>query len=72
MERRVLDFDFAAAQEAALISADLRAKGRPAEIRDVQIAGVVAARRATLATRNTKHFFDTGIPLFNPWEDGPK
>jgi predicted nucleic acid-binding protein len=37
------------------------------EIRDTQVAGIAAARRATLATRNTGHFEDTGIGLVNPW-----
>ena len=67
---RVLDFDVAAADEAAVLSARLRANGRPVEIRDVMIAGIVAARRGTLATRNTKHFQDTKIRLVNPWDDG--
>ena len=65
---RVLDFDPAAATEAATIAAKLQAVGRPIEMRDVMIAGTVAAHSAALATRNTKHFADTGIPLFNPWQ----
>jgi len=69
MESRVLDFDGAAAQEAASISSRLRAIGRSVEIRDVQIAGIVAARRGTLVTRNTKHFAETGVPLVDPWEE---
>ncbi len=68
LEGRILDFDLAAAREAALTSAALRSQGRPVEIRDVQIAGIVAARKGTLATRNTKHFADTGIALVSPWE----
>jgi predicted nucleic acid-binding protein len=72
MEGRILEFDVAAAQQAAIIAAKLHAVGRPVEIRDVQIAGVVAARRGTLATRNTKHFIDSGVPLVNPWKDGPR
>jgi len=68
MEGRVLDFDVAAAREAASVAARLRADGRPVEIRDVQIAGIVAARRGVLATRNTKHFLDAGITLVDPWE----
>ncbi len=67
---RVLNFDVAAADEAAVLSARLRSKGRPVEIRDVMIAGIVAARRGTLATRNTKHFQDTKIRVVNPWEEG--
>jgi hypothetical protein len=31
------------------------------------IAGTVAARRGTLATRNMKHFADTGIAVIDPW-----
>jgi predicted nucleic acid-binding protein len=37
------------------------------EIRDVQIAGITAARRAQLATRNTRHFTELGIALIDPW-----
>ena len=67
-EGRVLDFDTIAAHEAAIIAARLKASGRPIEMRDVQIAGIVVARRGTLATRNTKHFLDTGIAWVNPFE----
>ena len=68
LENRVLDFDTTAAQQAAAIAAQLRAAGRPVEIRDVQIAGIVAARRGTLATGNTSHFVGTGVSLINPWK----
>lgn len=37
----------------------------PVEIRDVQIAGIVAARKAPLATRNVRHFDATGIELID-------
>jgi predicted nucleic acid-binding protein len=36
-------------------------------VRDVQIAGIVAAHRATLATRNTRHFENVGVELVDPW-----
>lgn len=65
---RVLDFDLAAANRGAEIGAKLRAIGHPPEIRDVMIAGIVAARRATLVTRNTRHFEHAGISLISPWE----
>ncbi len=64
---RVLELDAGAAEMAASIAAQARAVGRPIEIRDVLIAGTVAYRQATLATRNVKHFQDTGIRLVNPW-----
>jgi hypothetical protein len=67
LEGRVLPFEQSAAQEAASIAARRRRIGRPIEIRDAQIAGIVAARRGTLATRNTRHFSDLGIALTDPW-----
>ena len=66
-DRRVLAFDQPAAEAAATIAARQRENGRPVEIRDVQIAGIAAARKATLATRNTRHFEGTGITLIDPW-----
>jgi predicted nucleic acid-binding protein len=64
---RVLPFDQTAAEAAAIIAARQREAGRPIEIRDVQIAGITAARKSTLATRNTRHFEGTGITLIDPW-----
>ena len=64
---RVLAFDQAAADAAATIAARQREAGRPVEIRDVQLAGIAAARKATLATRNTRHFEGTGIAIVDPW-----
>lgn len=66
-EGRVLSFDRTAAQAAAVIAAERRRAGRPVEIRDVLIAGIAAARKATLATRNLRHFEGTGIGLVDPW-----
>lgn len=65
---RILPFDQTAAREAALLAAKRRRQGLPLEIRDIQIAGIALARRATVATRNIKHFSGTGIDLVNPWE----
>lgn len=67
LEGRVLFFDLEAANAAAAIVGRQRAAGRPAGIVDTQIAGIVASRRATLATRNTRHFQDAGIKLVDPW-----
>jgi toxin FitB len=66
-EGRILPFEQSAARAAALIAARQRQGGRPIEVRDAQIAGIAAARRATLATRNTRHFADLGIGLIDPW-----
>jgi toxin FitB len=42
-------------------------KGRAGDLRDTMIAGIVLARHATLATRNTAHFEDAAMHLVNPW-----
>lgn len=67
LDGRVLSFDQTAAEAAAAIAAEQRRAGRPIEIRDVEIAGIAAARKAALATRNTRHFEGTGISLIDPW-----
>lgn len=65
---RVQFFDRVAADAAGTIAASQQSVGRTIEIRDVQIAGVASARKATLATRNVRHFEGLGIRLVNPWE----
>ena len=65
---RVLPFDRTAAERAAAIAARRRLSGQTVEIRDVQIAGIAAARKATLATRNIRHFENLGIILVDPWQ----
>lgn len=69
LENRVLLFDTNAADHAAQLAADRKARGRPMDMRDTFIAGIALARRATLATRNTRHFDDLSIPVINPWAD---
>jgi len=66
---RVLDFDRTTAEETAALLAERRRAGRMLEIRDAMIAGIVRARRATLATRNVRHFTDTGTSIVDPWTD---
>jgi toxin FitB len=67
IDRRVASFDGAAAQQAADLMALRRKTGRPGDLRDTMIAGIVLANHATLATRNTAHFEDIAAPLINPW-----
>ena len=66
-EGRVLAFDQAAAQAAGTMVAARRGAGRTIEIRDLQIAGIAAARKATLATRNVRHFEGFGLAVVDPW-----
>jgi len=54
-------------EAAALIAAERRRKGRPVDMRNAQIAGIVVTRRAKLATRNVKHFADLNAEVVNPW-----
>ncbi|MGD0864454.1 MAG: type II toxin-antitoxin system VapC family toxin [Rhizomicrobium sp.] len=68
IQGRILPFDLAAAEAAAQFAARRRARGRPVEFRDVEIAGIVAARGATLATRNIRDFEDLKIDIVNPWQ----
>lgn len=67
IERRVAPFDAAAALEAGHLMAARYKKGRPGDLRDTMIAGIVLSCRATLATRNTPHFDDLSVPVINPW-----
>lgn len=68
LENRVLDFDSAAATEAAVLAAARQRAGRTVDMRDTQIAGIALARRATLATRNVRHFQDLSVTVIDPWQ----
>lgn len=67
MGHRIAPFDDEAAAQAADLMASRQRKGRPVELRDFMIAGIVSARHATLATRNLVHFEDLSVPVVNPW-----
>ena len=67
MGHRVAPFDDEAAAQAADLMASRQRQGRPVELRDTMIAGIVSARHATLATRNLVHFEDLAVPVVNPW-----
>lgn len=67
LENRILDFDQAAAEEAAVLMEKRRRVGRPVEARDTMIAGIALAQRATLATRNIRHFGDLTVSVVDPW-----
>ncbi|HEX6804732.1 MAG TPA: type II toxin-antitoxin system VapC family toxin [Terriglobales bacterium] len=69
IRNRIAAFDYDAAEHAAALMARRKQVGRPVELRDTMIAGIVLARHATLATRNTAHSQDTGIALVDPWRE---
>jgi predicted nucleic acid-binding protein len=68
LEDRILPFDAEAAKEAATRAATRRRAGKSVDVRDIQIAGIVAARRGMLATGNVRHFEGLDIQVLNPWE----
>jgi predicted nucleic acid-binding protein len=67
LENRVLGFDQPAAEAAAELAAERQQDGRPVDMRDTQIAGIAVARRATIATRNVRHFDGLSVPVVDPW-----
>jgi predicted nucleic acid-binding protein len=69
LEGRVLDFDSVAATEAAALAAERQKAGRPVDVRDTLIAGIALARRATLATRNVRHFQGLKVPVVDPYQE---
>jgi len=67
IDHRVASFDTDAAEYAGALRSARQKKGRPGDLRDTMIAGIVLAHRASLATRNTTYFDDLSTPLVNPW-----
>ena len=70
LDNRVLDFDASAAAEAAALASERQVAGRSVDMRDTLIAGIALARRATIATRNVRHFSDLKVPVVDPWKGG--
>lgn len=68
LDQRVLPFDNAAAEEAASLMEVRHRSGTLRDLRDTMIAGIALAQRATLATRNVRHFDDLSVPVVNPWQ----
>ena len=66
--RQVLPFDLASASAYADIVASREQQGNPISGFDAQIAAICRSQAASLATRNTRDFVDTGISLLDPWQ----
>lgn len=69
---RIYAFDQPAAEAAARLLAAARSAGRgarqlPANLADLQTAGIASANGLSLATRNIADFEAYGIPLIDPW-----
>ncbi|AZE70542.1 VapC toxin protein [Pseudomonas synxantha] len=64
---RILSFDAHAAVQYSMLVATRERSGKPVGLADAQIAAICRARRARLATRNTKDFDHTEVDIINPW-----
>jgi toxin FitB len=67
IEHRVLPFDAAGALHAANLAAARQRAGRSVDMRDTQIAGIALACRASIATRNLRHFEGLDVAVVDPW-----
>jgi predicted nucleic acid-binding protein len=67
---RVLPFDERASVRYADIVTGRMRIGRPIGVANAQIAAICRDSGATLATRNTPDFEETGIKLIDPWKLG--
>ena len=65
---RVLPFDERASVRYADIVSGREEIGRPIGVADAQIAAICRDLGATLATRNTADFEETGVELIDPWK----
>lgn len=64
----ILPFDGRAARRYGTVVAGRERAGRPITTADAQIAAICLSQEATLATRNTGDFDDTGVNVTNPWD----
>jgi predicted nucleic acid-binding protein len=69
LQHRMLPFDTEAAEQTGNLIGARQLAGRPGDLRDSMIAGIALVQRATVATRNVRHFDDLDLKVVNPWED---
>ena len=67
IDSRIAGLDEEAARATASLMASRQKTGRIGDLRDTMIAGIVIARHASLATRNTAHFSDIPATVVDPW-----
>jgi predicted nucleic acid-binding protein len=67
LSSRVLTLDEMGAVTAGQIAATRQRAGRMVDVRDTLIAGIAQAHRATIATRNPRHFAGLDVPIVDPW-----
>lgn len=65
---QVLPIDVSVILRWGTLVANMEALGKPIPAIDSLLAATAAQFGLTFVTRNVRHFGDTGISLFNPWE----
>lgn len=70
--RRYAHRIFALTEEAALRYGEVMGRatgnGRPMPVADAMIAAIALVNGGQLATRNMKHFEESGLQLISPWD----
>ena len=65
---RIMPFDIPAAEACAKLIARARSQGQAISFADGQIAGVAAANKFRVASRDEQPFRAAGLIVVNPWE----
>ncbi len=65
---RIIPFDIPAAEAYAKVVARARSQGQAISIADGQIAGVAAANKLRVASRDDQLFRAAGLVVVNPWK----
>ncbi|MGH3546231.1 MAG: type II toxin-antitoxin system VapC family toxin [Mycobacteriales bacterium] len=66
---RVVDIDQRTAAAWGKTTAHAARNGTPIGAMDAFVAASATVHRLTIATRNSKDFAQTGLPLVDPWKD---
>ncbi|HEY4456863.1 MAG TPA: type II toxin-antitoxin system VapC family toxin [Pseudonocardiaceae bacterium] len=66
-DSQALEYTGRAGVEYAKVVHSRTRQGRPIEAPDAQIAAICRLHKASLATRNTRDFAETGVRLIDPW-----
>jgi tRNA(fMet)-specific endonuclease VapC len=63
----IVDFDYGSSVEVGRVSADLKKRGDPIEIRDLFVGCICKVNNMPLVTRNLKHYKRiNGLKIFSP------
>jgi predicted nucleic acid-binding protein len=66
--QRVLPVSAEVALAWGVLSAEAQRRGRPLPTLDGLLLATAQVHDLTLATRNTRHCADRGVPVINPWD----